>query len=249
VPARELRTHGVLGDIARARSDFRDQYYGIAPHVVDQVDADDGLLPPLVTVGLIDPLSLGWGHRPTRVNRIVRQHPRVVLADLPPPMRRWASERLVPKVLVATQTRALEVIVDEAGRLLPGVPVVTVIPDPEAPWPDALWPDALGAVAALLSSPPVTMVAAQRHLGAALSSDALKLGAPDLLALPLPADRDAWREAATVLAAARDADGDGRAAALRRSAGLMCRAFGLAEDDALVDWWWQRLPAAVRPLA
>ena len=40
-------------------------------------------------------------------------------------MRRWAERRLVPKVLIANQTRVIEAVHDPDGAWLPGVPVLT----------------------------------------------------------------------------------------------------------------------------
>ena len=45
-------------------------------------------------------------------------------------MRRWAAALLVPKVLVANQTRVIEAVVDDAGAWLPGVPALTARPLP-----------------------------------------------------------------------------------------------------------------------
>lgn len=136
--------------------------------------------------------------------------------------------------MLATQTKVLEALVDLHGRLLPSVPVITItVPDVADFW----------RLGALLSSPPITLAAACRHLGAALSSDALKLSASDVLELPLPAERDAWDEAAGHFEAASLARADVlRSEELRSSASLMCRAFGLGDDDELLSWWAQRLP-------
>jgi hypothetical protein len=137
--------------------------------------------------------------------------------------------------MLATQTRVLEAFVDSAGRFLPSVPVVTVTAND----PAELW-----HLGALLSSPPVTLVAARRHMGAALSSDALKLGAPDVVGLPLPADRDAWTVAAEHFQAACTATTeDIRRVELWSSASVMCQAFGLKDDAELLAWWDDRLPA------
>ena len=42
--------------------------------------------------------------------------------------QRWAQRKLVPKVLVANQTRLIEAVADPDGAWLPGVPVNTVTP-------------------------------------------------------------------------------------------------------------------------
>ncbi|MFN8017002.1 MAG: hypothetical protein U0P45_02640 [Acidimicrobiales bacterium] len=128
LPTCEVRTSGVLGDLASATADFRDQYYGLAPHVVDREVANDAAWPRLVTAGAIDPATLRWGARPTRFNKATYQHPRVDLAALPERLGAWARARLVPKVLLATQTRVPEALADPTGALLPSVPVVSVVP-------------------------------------------------------------------------------------------------------------------------
>jgi len=222
-----------LGDLAEATADFRDQYYGLAGSVVDEAG---GAAPRLVTSGLIDPARLHWGDRSCRFNKASYSHPRVAVDRLSPVMQDWAARRLVPKVLVATQTRVLEAVVDGAGGLLPSVPVVTVTA--RSGDPADLW-----RIGALLCSPPIALVAAHRHLGAGRNATALRLSASDLMALPLPADGAAWDEAAHSFAAASAATDPGeRMSLLRASALAMGRAFALEGDDALVDWWTARLP-------
>ena len=232
VPAREWVTAGTLADIVSATADFRDQYYGLADHVVDRNEGGDDV-PKLVTSGLIDPAHLLWGERETTFNRTRYMSPRVVVAELSEDLQLWARKRLVPKVLVATQTKILEPIVDVDGVLLPSVPVVSV----EAPV-DALW-----RVAALLVSPPVAAIAASRHLGAALSADALKLSARDIAALPLPADAQWWNVAAVAFEQASAACSESeRLEHLAECAEAMCAAYGAADDGDLRRWWIERLP-------
>lgn len=224
LPERELRTRGVLGDLASATADFRDQYYGIAPHVVDRAVADDAAHPPLVTVGLVDPGRLRWGERPTRFNKARYLHPRVELAALPAPLRAWADARLVPKVLVATQTRVPEAVADPAGRLLPSVPMVSVVPvDPGDVW----------RIAAVLTCPAVALLAARRHLGSGRNARALRLRAAEVLELPLPADGRRWRAAAERLAAG---------APLAEVGAAMDAAYGLVDDHELLAWWLDLVP-------
>jgi hypothetical protein len=237
LPEVALRTRGTLGDLAEATADFRDQYYGLSGAVVDHPDDAPGLA-RLVTSGLIDPARLHWGERPCRFNKVTYRHPRVDLDRLPPHMQEWARRRLVPKVLVATQTRVLEAVVDADGALIPSVPVITVTA-PSSAAPD-LW-----RIAALLCAPPTTLVAARRHLGAARNASALRLAASEVLALPLPADGDAWDLGAAFFAeASRAAGAAEHRVLLRRSAEAMTEAFGLEPDDPLVDWWQARLPRA-----
>ena len=84
--------------------------------------------PPLVTSGLIDPGICLWGRRPMTFARRTFTHPRVDLTQLTGRFPRWAERKLVPKVLVANQTRILEAVADRPGAWLPGVPVNTVTP-------------------------------------------------------------------------------------------------------------------------
>jgi SAM-dependent methyltransferase len=239
LPVRSLRTDGLLGDLADATADFRDQYYGLADAVVDEAVSDvarTGDHPRLVTSGLIDPARLLWGERACRFNRVAYEHPRVVLDRLSPPLRAWAGRRLVPKVLVATQTRVLEAVVDEAGGLLPSVPVLTV--SARSGRADDLW-----RIGALLCAPPATLVAARRHLGAGRNATALRLAASDVLALPLPAGREPWDRAAGAFEQASAAEAQAqRNDLLHRCAHLMCEAYGLEDDGELVAWWSARLP-------
>jgi hypothetical protein len=213
----EVRIHGpgTLADLATATADFRDQYYGLVPHVADGADG-----PPLVTAGLIDVGRCAWGERATRFARRRFEAPRVGLDDLPPALRAWADRRLVPKVLVATQTPVIEAVVDGGGAWLPSVPVITVVPHAA----DDLW-----RVGAVLTAPAVSAWAAATYFGAALTAHAIKLSASQLLTLPVPPRP--WDAAAAALARG-DVDTCAR---------LMDAAYGTD----LHDWWRARQ----RPLA
>ena len=230
LPRRTLQTAGTLGQLATATADFRDQYYGLAPHVHDAAETSDSSHPPLVTAGLIDPGSLTWGQRTTRFNKTAYLHPRVDLEALPPALQAWAADRLVPKVLLATQTRVLEAVVDEAGDLLPSVPVISVVAQPADLW----------RVAAVLTCPAVAVEAARRHLGSGRNARALRLRAREVLELPLPADRGRWDEAAALLRSGAPLEVAGR---------TMDEAYGLVGDDELLAWWTGLLPGAPRPIS
>ena len=82
-----------------------------------------------MTSGLVDPGRCAWGRRDVTFARRRFQRPTVELARLSPTMRRWADGLLVPKVLVANQTRVIEAVADPDGRWLPGVPLITARPD------------------------------------------------------------------------------------------------------------------------
>lgn len=162
--------HGpTLADIANFTVDFRDQYYGLVGAVSDDADG-----PPLVTSGLIDPGVCRWGERPVRFAKQRYAAPRVALHRLSPAMQRWASQRLVPKILVANQTPVIEAVHDPHGEWLPGVPVITcTTDDPQR-------------VLAVLSSPEATAWVRHRAAGSGLSPRALRLSPSLLAGIPLP---------------------------------------------------------------
>ncbi|MEP6659670.1 MAG: N-6 DNA methylase [Acidimicrobiales bacterium] len=209
VPAVEVKTRRVLGDIAAATADFRDQYYGLIGAV-----SDDGDGPPLVTSGLIDVGHSAWGDRPARFAKSAYRAPRVTLDRLSPDLRQWATRRLVPKVLVATQTPVIEAVVDARGAWLPSVPVITVTG--ADPW----------SIAAVLSSPVASAWLAARTLGTGLSPAVLRPTARLLMSLPLP-DRP-WDVATLFL---RDGD-------VLSAAHAMGDAYGTHDADA---WWRARV--------
>jgi hypothetical protein len=210
IPPLTIGAGPLLGALATATADFRDQYYGLVPHV-----SDDGEGAPLVTSGLIDVGRCAWGERPARFARRSFAAPRVPLDALPPSLQVWAAARLVPKVLVATQTRVIEAVVDPTGRWLPSVPVLTVVPRA----PADLW-----RVGAVLCAPAASAWAATTYLGAGLSAGVIKLSAAQVLTLPVP--EEPWDDAAAALAA-----GDVDACAHSMDA---------AYGTDLFDWWAER---------
>lgn len=232
-PELPLHTCGVVASTATVTADFRDQFYGVAAATVDRAG---GRAPQVVTSGSIDPAWLRWGTHPSRILRRRFLHPRVPLDRLPPAMAGWARARLVPKLLVATQTRVLEAVADEDGVLLPLVPVISVVPDDAA----AVW-----HLLAVLLAPPVAALARRSCAGAALSADAIKLSARQVGALPLPAGRVAWDAGAAAAVAATEAgragDRERWRAALTELGAAMCAAYGVPAGP-LVAWWTPRLP-------
>ncbi len=239
VPVCEPRSDGTLARVATCSADFRDQYYGVAAIIID--DPDPGPVarsrPGVITCGLIDPARLGWGVRVARVAHGTLLNPRADLDRLPTahPLRRWASARLVPKVVLATQTLVLEAAGDPRGEWLPMVPVISVMPDS----PARLW-----HILAVLNAPPLAAECRRRHAGTALSRDAIKLSARQVAALPLPADHAAWdvgaRYARQATAAGNTGDVHGWRAALGGLASAMCAAYGVAPAR-VVPWWEERV--------
>lgn len=243
VPDIHHRAAGRLGDLAHATADFRDQYYGLSGFLVEDADLapadrDDARFPPIVTSGLIDPAHCRWGAAHTRILKRRWLAPRVDRARMlaSGALGPWLASRLVPKLLLATQTRILEVFADEHGRFVPSTPLITITPrDPTNP--ANLW-----RLAAALASPVLTALALKKFAGAALNADAIKLSAKQVLDLPLPADRPAWDLAADQFrAASARTDPRERARALHEFGRLACRAYGLAEPHELLAWWTDRL--------
>ena len=160
----------VLGDLAVFSADFRAQYYGLVGAVGDDVDG-----PPLITSGLIDPGHCRWGEQPVRFAKQRFAAPRVAVDRLSPSMQRWAAARLVPKVLIANQTRVIEAVVDRAGAWLPGVPVISAVPRPGVD---------LDAIMAVLASPAATAWVRQHAAGSGLSADTVRVSPALLASIP-----------------------------------------------------------------
>jgi SAM-dependent methyltransferase len=180
-----------IGSIATATADFRDQYYGLRGAL-----EEDGRGPRLATTRHIDLAACSWGECEVRVMGERFRKPTVVPARLVgvKGMSGWLEARLVPKVLVATQTRVIEAFVDGRGEYAPLVPLITVVPRGKGD----LW-----LLAAAIASPVVAARALALFAGSALGAGAIKLSAGQLLSMPLPVDRRAWRVSAEFLRARR----------------------------------------------
>lgn len=256
--AREPRPQVPLRDIAEGTADFRQHFYGLKGCVHETavrqgVRGEEGNSPrvsastrqggrsialpaaarraAVVTVGSVDAARCLWGLRPVRLHGRTYTAP---MADLGA-LRRvrglatWPAERLVPKAIVATQTRAIEAWADEHGRALPCTPLVSIMPRRRTD----LW-----RVVAVLLAPATAAIAWWRYAGAARTATALKLSARQILALPLPTDAAAWARGAALVRAwhARPNDAERRMA----FADAMCAAYGIrsgTEREALVCWW------------
>ena len=135
----------------------------------------------------------------------------------------------MPKLLVGTQGKVVEAVVDEDGAWLPSVPVISVMPAVGDLW----------RVLAVLLAPPVTAHAVARYAGTALSMQAVKLSASQVAAIPLPTVEEPWAEAANVVRRAQ-ADAGARPALLREAGALMCAAYEV-DADTVLPWWEDRL--------
>ncbi len=207
----ELRIDATLGARAELNANFRDEYYALVGAVGDDADG-----PPLVTSGLIDPGVWHWGPRPVRFAKREYAAPRVDVARLPGRFPAWAARKLVPKVLVANQTRVIEAVADREGAWLPGVPVVTVTPT---------GPATVDELAAVLTSPVATALAWHATAGTGLSTRAVRLSPAVLAATPWPAGD---------LTPAVDALTGGDVATC---AAAVCAAYALADPTPLLTWW------------
>lgn len=211
-----LATDRVVGDRADLNVNFRDEYYALVAAVSDEAAG-----PPLVTSGLIDPGVCHWGRRPVRFAKRRLEHPRVDLTRLTGRFPAWAARKLVPKVIVANQTRIIEAVADPEGAWIPGVPVITVTPTSTT----GSW-----EIAAMLTSPVASALAWQAAAGTGLSTSAIRIGPASLSALPWP--RGSLDEAVAAL----------RAGDVRSCGRAVDAAFDL-DDDRLLSWWIERLPA------
>jgi hypothetical protein len=139
------------------------------------------------------------------------------------------------KLVVATQTRIVEAAVDVEGTWVPSVPTLAVLPARGADIDD-LW-----RLAAAVLSPAATAWLARRSAGTGLDRGALKVAAPDLVALPLPGDAQAWDAAAVALRAFVDSPA---AAALDAYLDAAADAYGVS--PLVTAWWRSRAGTAVR---
>jgi len=254
VPALEAHDAGVIGDMARATADFRDQFYGLRGTLCDDRHAGHGLNAvrprtatidrrasrmdrlPVLTTGLIGWNRSHWGERPARILGRSFQHPaaRVPAILSRAEMRSWLSDMLHPKILIATQTPVIEAVVDARGELASSVPVIRLLPHEARD----VW-----LLAAALLAPATSAVAWWRHAGAGLSPRAIKLSAKQISALPLPCNRAAWRSAAHRLHEAHEArTQEQRVHCMQRFMQAAHDAYAVPKDRriALSRWWQPR---------
>lgn len=234
VPVVQVDSLRRIGDAAEVTAGFRQHFYGLQGAVREhRGDAEVRL----VTSGAIDLLQNLWGERTIRFGGQAWHRPIVDLADIEDAaVAEWFRARLRPKVLVASQTRVIECVVDAGGTLLPSVPVISVEPADA----DDLW-----HVAAVLSSPVASAIIAASSAGTGLSRSALRIRASELAQLPLPAPSSAWNAAARAAeraqAAAAEGDGAGHREAIGNLGREMAVAYNLERNDSLVDWWCDRI--------
>ena len=192
-------------------------------------------------------MHLRWGDRPCRFDGRRWQAPVVDLDAVTigdSEVGRWFAERRRPKLLVASQTAVVEVVVDSTGNLVPVTPLIVVEPVDTGREVD---PEVLWRLAAALSAPSITALAVRRSLGAARSSGRLRLSAAQVSDLPLPTDAGAWDEGTALARTLHRSSGAPAASDAWLEFGrVMVAAYGVVDSGAvatLVDWWWSRHPA------
>jgi N-6 DNA Methylase len=215
-----LATDGTVGDRADLNLNFRDEYYALTAAVGEDVDG-----PPLVTSGLIDPGTNWWGVRPVKFNKQRFDRPRVDLSRLEGRFTDWAARKLVPKVVVANQTRVIEAVADPAGELIPSVPVITVTPTTPTDVRRSV-----DEIEAVLTSPIASVMAWHLAAGTGMSTQSVRLTPNVIASIPWPAG--ALDDAIAALARG-DVAVCGRA---------VVAAYGLEAADDLVNWWIGALP-------
>ena len=233
VPTLKLKGNP-LDERASATAGFRDQFYGLAPHVCE-FKAGMESVAPLITVGMIDPLRNRWGSDQFRYAGKSWLKPVVNLTSLladDKELYDWVQDRLKPKILLATQTKVLEVLPDPEGQLIPSTPTISIECDLEEIW----------KITSALSSAAISAFAFSKVAGSALSSDTIKLSAKQVNALPLPPISDYWEQASQY---AREAFSSKFEDVKRNKMKEMSHKISLAydcDDNLLEEWWFKRLP-------
>ena len=239
-----------LGEVATAPAGFRDEFYALLDSSMDLGQSGPQLLSraqasPLITVGMIDPGSHSWGLQARRFGGRKQLAPAAdmdALARLQPRIAEWARARQVPKVLVATQTRIVEAVADPEGRLIPVTPTISVEPRNTNHTQESVW-----HLTAALLSPPVSARALSAHLGAGLSSGALRWSARSVLQVELPIDETLWASGAGLAQKLASCDQTDRARSLAELGKVMCAAYEIDPTDAVFGWWLELALRAAKP--
>ena len=233
-----------VGERAAVTAGFRQHFYGIADAVSEAADTptdapDADTRPKLVTSGAIEPLRSLWGQRPVRFAGTKWNAPVLVLDNISDDqVRSWFRARCVPKLLLASQTKIVEVLADPRGELVPSVPVISVEPHDAS----ELW-----HLAAVLTAPAISAWMLQEAAGTGLSHDAIRLRAATLALVPVPPTTPdahrAWDEGAAAAKRAHEAAGaddpEMYTLAMKDLAAAMNAAYGVGEHVA--SWWWERI--------
>ncbi len=218
-----------LGSIVSATAGFRDEYYALAAACVEEGDdpAATGRM-RLATVGSLDPLVSWWGRKPMQFAKRRWDRPVIDPCDVPAARKAWIGQQRRPKVLLPTQSRILEPVLDREGTVAPATPLLSLLAEA----------DDLDLVVAVLLAPAVSAWCYAQWFGTAMSVDAIKIAARDVTAIPLPLDHTAWLEASRLVATADGCDpGDAHRIAVEVAA-VMNEAYHT--DEAVGSWWLAR---------
>lgn len=224
-----------LGEIVNCTADFRDEYYALKGCISEAKGRS--LKRRIITSGTIDLAHNMWGQVPVRIHKRQYLKPVANLAKIKgeSTAKRRLEKRCAAKVMLATQTRVIEVVIDEEGECLPVTPVITLTPREDTGTD-------LSMIAAAAASPVACLWAVAHFGGAGLSIDAIKLSAAQVRLIPLPRDESRWREGAKKLVAAQGAMGRERGELLAEFAKVMVGAYGLsgADEAETLKWWLER---------
>lgn len=253
VPLLDLADCERLSKWAQTTAGFRDEFYALVPFLSDSDPTKPVAAgyPRVITSGLIEAARHSWGIKSTRIAGTQFNAPVLDVEAL----RSWCAVpgnksrigplidlRCSPKLLVATQTRIVEVVVDGEGTNWPAVPVLSVHLHDEFDDDDHRW-----LVAAALMAPPACAWAAERAGGTALTPTALKLSARQLADLPMPANLDQWSIGARHLRRVATAVNAEEARVHLFEAGCALTAahdLESADADAVLCWWAARAKCA-----
>ena len=181
--ARALPTLGERAEVLGAATVA--EAYALAPLLASCATPAAGDL-PVVNSGTVDRHVTRWGERPMRYLQRRLPHPVVREEDQGalPPLR--LQQARTPKIIVAGMTRVIEAALDAEGAFLAAKSTTIVLAPPdELPW-----------IAAVLNSALMTRVFCARFGGLRLGDGYLRIGPPQLRALPLPRVETAAQRAA-----------------------------------------------------
>ncbi len=239
-----------LEDFANCTAGFRDEFYALAEAAVEfdqRPGATAARTARLVTSGMIEPGRLDWGVGERRLAGRGMLRPVVDvdgLTAISEKVQRWARQRTVPKVLVASQTRILEAVLDRCGDCIGVTPVISVEPRRNADHAGcegSRMP--IEAIAGLIAAPSSSARVAAVSAGTGRSTGSLRISASVLGSLPFPRMAGSIERLAATwcrLEEAATSGGD-----LVRLGAELDSALGLVDTEVL-DWWAERVERRVR---
>ena len=234
LPSTEFTGSGQVEHKATTTAGFRQHFYGLVPGVSEQKEEE--IKHPLITTAMVDPFNCLWGQKSVQFDGKKWERPVVdlnLVAEFDKAVGEWMRKRQRPKLLISTQTKVIEVVVDEKGDWVPLTPLIIVEPQEEDLW----------ALAASLSSPIVSALAARQTAGAARSVSRITLSARQLLNLPLPSDKQALNEAIEIAQFIHKSSDRNLERSWLLFGETINRAYATKNED-LISWWWNRHPGA-----